>query len=1177
MEVKRKMAKKLNRKLLLIALFMLLAVSSASKILAPAVHAVESDNQAKTLTILNDVVGINTDVYSTIKSTERDDKLLDASEKVVDLRLASVDNNFRVTCSYVKDVPALVYLSDMEGTLKMKQPVVNTVDAAKDLLSSYQRNSGDAAYGEFASMLNGVDASENVSKIAGDVQLRVSHPQKSTINYMWTYIDQNGVLAEKKNVILTYEYGTLKAFYNNWPLYTIAQTENKLSNMKAAEIAITASKDFSYPVIDENGIEQTVSVSNFSISPKSLEYAKLIYVNSVEQEFARGGDPYEMYLAWYVPLGFDKFYPGDVCGLTVILWADTGEVCGMNPMVVDSEFVSSIAEMVSGGANIDQPVSTEQSVQPSVQQQPSQQQTSEPTQFSGVSAAVGIVFALLCTCKVAGLPGNKRRPSKFRAILLCGLILSGVAVFIVPQVMATSPSGNSRIYAGPDVCNFNNNTAIAYEKTSALNICGNISEFCENNGYPGDLTSNALADKEEVLGNAYTDQYAYDGTMVFYIGHQMGNNRIQDNSGAIIEQSEVLGNTSLHKNFFVFLWVCGQAPELGVAPNSASMATAWLHRDGSPGYPYLTSDGFGVANSDPYGQCYIGFYGYSPMTSTAVSVSNGYYYVFDGIGASFPCEQFIIDFYDYALNYELAVYDALDHASWSYFGCNYLDTVLYKSYNCWLPGIQDLENYTYPGYWPKDYPGGYPNCSMRVLGDSTIKLYQPSLTVNASAGGQTVTANVYIDDEYMGTAGNGFRVRPGYHQVSINSSSHVFHNFTGYSEFEDPVGVTLTSDDTIQANYYPNPPPQYTLSISAGTGGSTTPTPGGHQYTPQYVTVTANPAVAHVLDNWILDSVNYTDNFITIPMTSNHTLAAYFADAPPYYWVKDIYDYNELVTYAENLAHWRQNDQYAYLIDYGQEEAYGEIIGVMNGTSSGHIYVYGSRDGTEEEYGDLSVYISNSTSTWTHVSDTTVYDGSPYWIDCGVYLGTFDFLKVIGEDPIDYATFELDSVRVYPPTNYTLTISAGTGGTTDPSPDAYEYPETSNVTVTASEDSGYDFDHWVLDSQPAGSNPSTVVSMDDDHELEAVFTAEQIALTVLGDAFGEYIETNVWIDSEWQGTTDDTFYVTAGYHTIEVDDMVEGWWFNDYYISGVGIEYDNPLGLTISSATTVTAEYYTGK
>ena len=296
--------------------------------LLPTAHAAEPNFQAKTISVLSDIVDLKTEQYTISKSSQREDTLIDLPQEIVDLHLTSASSTVRVTCSYVKDTLQMVYLSDLEGDLELKQPAANTVDMAKSLLSSYHKDSGNTVYGEFASMLNGVAEGENVAKIAGDAKLEVSNPQQNTNSYMWTYVDENGVVAEKKNVILTYERGMLKAFFNNWPLYTIAETDSKLSAQQATELAIEASKNFSYTVTDENGIETVVS--GFTIAPKSQGYAKLIYVNSREQAFARGGDSYELYLAWYVPLGFDRFCPGDVSGLTVILWADTGEVCGMN-------------------------------------------------------------------------------------------------------------------------------------------------------------------------------------------------------------------------------------------------------------------------------------------------------------------------------------------------------------------------------------------------------------------------------------------------------------------------------------------------------------------------------------------------------------------------------------------------------------------------------------------------------------------------------------------------------------------------------------------------------------------------------------------------------------------------------------------------------------------------------
>jgi hypothetical protein len=78
---------------------------------------------------------------------------------------------------------------------------------------------------------------------------------------------------------------------------------------------------------------------------------------------------------------------------------------------------------------------------------------------------------------------------------------------------------------------------------------------------------------------------------------------------------------------------------------------------------------------------------------------------------------------------------------------------------------------------------------------------------------------------------------------------------------------------------------------------------------------------------------------------------------------------------------------------------------------------------------------------------------------------------------------------VTPPATYTLTISATSGGITDPSPGSYAYTAGASVTVTAVASSGYTFNHWELDGANVGAvNPITVV-MDRDHGLHAVFSA----------------------------------------------------------------------------------------
>jgi hypothetical protein len=68
----------------------------------------------------------------------------------------------------------------------------------------------------------------------------------------------------------------------------------------------------------------------------------------------------------------------------------------------------------------------------------------------------------------------------------------------------------------------------------------------------------------------------------------------------------------------------------------------------------------------------------------------------------------------------------------------------------------------------------------------------------------------------------------------------------------------------------------------------------------------------------------------------------------------------------------------------------------------------------------------------------------------------------------------------------TLSISASSGGTTDPTSGIHAYNYGESVIVTASEYSGYDFNHWILDGATKYSNPITV-TMNSNRTLKAYF------------------------------------------------------------------------------------------
>ncbi|MGA3191936.1 MAG: PKD domain-containing protein [Candidatus Bathyarchaeia archaeon] len=95
----------------------------------------------------------------------------------------------------------------------------------------------------------------------------------------------------------------------------------------------------------------------------------------------------------------------------------------------------------------------------------------------------------------------------------------------------------------------------------------------------------------------------------------------------------------------------------------------------------------------------------------------------------------------------------------------------------------------------------------------------------------------------------------------------------------NPITVTMNGPHTATAHYRQ----PYTLTIQTTPGGSTSPPPGGYNYSPgSSVQVTAVPSTNYVLDYWSLDGANVgSANPYTVLMDKNHTLEAVFKSSPP--------------------------------------------------------------------------------------------------------------------------------------------------------------------------------------------------------------------------------------------------------------------------------------------------------
>ncbi len=856
---------KIVRKLFTILLLLFL-ISIVSMSLVPTVQAIEPDFETKNLTVLNDIIGINTDAYSTSNIAQRDTDFLGSSQKETDMQLTSAQSSMRVTCFYVKDTVKLVYLSDLEGGLSLKQPANSTVEMTKGLLERYQHYSGVSVYGEFASMLDGVVPNKESIKYSENVKMEVSGSEQNRISYKWTYVDSNGVLAEKKNVILIFEGGVFKGFFNNWPLYTIVDSKLKVSAEQATELAIKASGNFSYPVTYDNGTKMTVS--GFRIAPESLGEAKLIYVNSVDQEFARGGDPFRMYLAWYVPLGFDRFYPGDVSGMTVILWADTGEVCSMDRVIVDSGY----------GKVFDNPNDETETVQTS-QLQPSD----FSTQAIGISVLAALIFvSLVASRKIIQTSNLSIR--KFFGTFFCVSIALSLIFVSLPSANAASVTGKSRVYSSVGTrTGYNNTAADAAEENATAVLCNFVGNASLNAGY---YTSNVYSNtiNTQVVSDAGSDEQNYLGTMVFHAGHfSIENQAYQDSSGNLINASNIYPQTGSSRHFFTFLWVCVQAEN-----STSGMPRAWTHRD--------NLSQFGFNQSDGLGQCYISFYGFSPMLSTYVNQSGGYYYNFAGVGSPGPCYWFALKFYYYALYEGHSVHSSLDIASEEFFGCDYENTVLNKGYHSWWPGgdfspVWCEEHQVFhenplcnSGYYPRDFNGPFSQHPwnrlprdanrMQVFGDSNIYLAMPQLTLTSNYG---LSPTFSFDGNAVST-GTVNILRDTYSVGTSVPSGYTFNRFTygGSNYYGNPSNIAINNDGYFDVYFAPI---SYRyLDVWSATGGYTNYAVGSHPFIQgQTAYVYAYENSGYTFSYWIVDGTPAgSSNPIGVSMNVDHYIQPVF-------------------------------------------------------------------------------------------------------------------------------------------------------------------------------------------------------------------------------------------------------------------------------------------------------------
>ena len=304
-----------------------------------------------------------------------------------------------------------------------------------------------------------------------------------------------------------------------------------------------------------------------------------------------------------------------------------------------------------------------------------------------------------------------------------------------------------------------------------------------------------------------------------------------------------------------------------------------------------------------------------------------------------------------------------------------------------------------------------------------------TLTITASAGGTTNPA----PGTYICEAGSYASV------TALSSENYMFSHWIldgSPAGSTNPISVLMDRNRTLHAVFSII---NYTLTITATSGGTTSPSPGTYVYASgSVVDVTASPYVNYKFVHWEINGANITDNPITITMNKSYTLHAVF----------------QLLTYKLTIL-----------------------------SSSG---------GTTDPAPGTYTYTNGTYASVTAIPDTHYL--LDYWLLDGNPAGSANPISVLMTD--DHTLQPIFVLR-----NYTLIITATVGGTTNPAPGTYTYPAGTVVQVAAIPNMGYRFDHWVLDGSPNGSANPISILMNSSHTLQAVF-AETHTLVITVSAGG---------------------------------------------------------------------------
>jgi len=320
-------------------LIALLIMTSLLSVTTP-VTAQITPPQEKAMHFMETMLPVDLSKYSITLQSERmmDEEAIGHNRKITSLRyqLTSENSDLSVSFSVEKDNIALCSISTIAGQIIPKQQYSNQFNAVKAFLEKYQTYT-QIDSSNLIAMIDGVDLTKDSTITAENLKLSIHNSHRSETeqtSFYWTYtID--GLDYTSLELIFD-KKGNFDTLSDTRVVFRIGDTSIKVSLEQAIDIALENLQSYSYKMPDG-----TV-VKNF----KTGDIAATLHTIPVDYV------DYELRPYWDVRIFLDDIYPGNVFGVTVFIWANTGEIISYSNMATGGGSYSDVELQSTSPNNI---------------------------------------------------------------------------------------------------------------------------------------------------------------------------------------------------------------------------------------------------------------------------------------------------------------------------------------------------------------------------------------------------------------------------------------------------------------------------------------------------------------------------------------------------------------------------------------------------------------------------------------------------------------------------------------------------------------------------------------------------------------------------------------------------------------------------------------------------------